>query len=41
MIRDKCKNNELMDIKSIGLPDLVDEVGLDIYVFAGFVKRRV
>ena len=38
LIKDKCKNNELMDIKSINLPDLEEDLGQDIYIFATFAK---
>ena len=36
----KCNNNELMDIKSINMPDFKQEEAknLDVYVYAGYLK---
>ena len=39
IIKDKCLNNELMDVKSINMPDFSkDLTHNDIYIFAGFQK---
>ena len=40
LIKDKCLQNELMDIKSINIPNLKasEDQGLDIYVYAAFLK---
>ena len=38
-MRDKCLRNELMDVKTVNIPDFnKNQTNADIYVFAGFMK---
>ena len=40
LLRDKCLRNELMDVKSINIPDLIynesNPKDPDVYIYAGF-----
>jgi len=39
LMKNKCLNNELMDVKNINLPDFSKDLkDKDYYVFAGFLK---
>ena len=39
LIRDKCQKNELMDIKSVNIPNLAKiKADSDVYVYADYIK---
>ena len=40
LIRDKCLKNELMDIKTVNIPNLKEseDQSQEIFIYAGFLK---